>query len=180
MYERPRQKPSYVKFDRGKRETPPPVRLSAPPQRDRKSAWLAAIGVASLLGLVALGALALRDRPDPHYVRATKMVEAYELGKPEPARNYSNDVYRDALAELAQVNSASVSAQPAREMAEDIERRIAAFHARIERRRDDQRAVLDRYREREEINIQRTQHEVAHPQTVYPDCDEGEGAGHTH
>ena len=86
-------------------------------------------GVIVIIALLA-GSLALWSAtrgPDPHYIKARKMVTDYEFGKPLQLTNYEHPIYGEALGELALVDRDSISAEPAEALRVEIERNIEEF-----------------------------------------------------
>lgn len=112
------------------RDTHPPlvpiVRLHAAPKRAARRWQPVAAAIAALLIVIAV--VGYVKRPDEHFERAQKMIEAYEDGLMPSERDYSLPVYRNALRELSGVRPASVSSTEAHKLAEQIRRLIAKQH----------------------------------------------------
>lgn len=109
--------------------------------------------VAGILVLVVGSAFALfsqRDTTDPHFAQAKVVLERYELGKPEEARDYGHPAYAEALGELELVDHASQSARPAGELAADIRRRAAEQEARARARAVEMKAHQELQQRRDE------------------------------
>jgi hypothetical protein len=125
-----------------------------------------------IIALVAAGLHAMARRPDPHFLSATTMLNEYERGREEEARNYTNEVYERALSDLALVNSESVSYEEAHALRQDIEARREAFFAKVreaERDRSVRRTAND---EKRAEFAAKQNHSRMHPQVEYPECDE--------
>jgi hypothetical protein len=101
-----------------------------------------------LAGLVQIGWYATH-RPDSHYLRAEKLVNDYEIGRPKQVRNYGHTIYRQALDELELVDSGSVSANSAVALQSRIERDVLEFSQRREVEQTTRSAAAEKKARRE-------------------------------
>lgn len=118
----------------------PAVRVPVAKPKAASTALPLVVTISALL--LAGGALAIRrvqTAVDPHYTHAREMVSKYETGLPENQRDYTSRLYKDALAELDQVNPKSASAQAADEMKKELLARIDAFGKRMAAQEEQQR-----------------------------------------
>jgi len=143
--------------------------------------------VAFVLLLMGLGAHAMWSKmqgPDPHYLKAKKLVLDYEYGKPMSARNYGHATYRQALAELALVHPQSRSAEPARAMKMELEQNIATFRKQQKKIGEQLSSARVKIRERRELEVEARMQSLMSPKTEMPECELEEGddlyGGHAH
>ena len=168
-------KPKFVVQNRA--EAPPP----------RRGAATRILKTVFVLFLLAVGANALWSKiqgPDPHFLTAKKLVLDYEYGKPISSRNYEHVAYHQALAELAQVNPKSKSAEPAETLRIELERNIAAFREQQEKINNQLSAARVKSRKKKQLETQARLHSQLVPKTEFPECEEegmgGSGEGHKH
>lgn len=111
--------------------------------------WIV-LGILALLTVTGLGIMSLRgNRPDPHFLEAQKMLRDYELGKEPSQLDYQDPAYPAALAELGLVRPGSVSAEPARQLASDLNGKILAFREGLKRRQAEMEAAAKARDERD-------------------------------
>jgi hypothetical protein len=122
------------------------LRVAPPPQR-RIWPWV----LVGLVLCVLLGRALRPAEPDPHFLRAQQILEEHELGKPQEHLNYGDRVYIEVLDELRRVAPDSISAEPARELSDELGRAVDAFRAERQagRSREDALAAAERERARE-------------------------------
>lgn len=145
--------------------------------------------VTGILVIVVGSAFALffqRDTTDPHFAQAKVVLERYELGKPEEARDYGHPAYAEALAELALVDRASKSARPAEELAADIRRRALEQEARVRARAVEMKSHQELQQRRDEQFFRERrmrpppQSNPAAPECVEDGAKDPAAAEHTH
>ena len=152
-------------------------RVEAPPPR--RGAATRILKTAFVLLLLAAGINALWSKiqgPDPHFLTAKKLVLDYEYGKPISSRNYEHVAYHQALAELAQVNPKSKSADPADALRIELERNISAFREQQEKINQRLSTARVKNRKKKQLEAQARLHSQLVPQTDFPEC-EGEELG---
>jgi len=160
-------------------------RVEAPPPR--RGAATRILKTAFVLFLLAAGINALWSKiqgPDPHFLTAKKLVLDYEYGKPISSRNYEHVAYHQALAELAQVNPKSKSADPADALRIELERNISAFREQQEKINQRLSTARVKNRKKKQLEAQARLHSQLVPKTEFPEC-EGEdlsdpNGGHGH
>lgn len=143
-----------------------------PPEKSRSFRPALALTILVFAGLLAAGWHSLGQRPDPHFEKATKILNDYERGLAEEARNYNNDVYEQALTELKLVAPKSISFPEAQALRDDIVARRESFFVRLREsiRENSVREARDSEK-RAELAARRA-HSRMHPQVVFPECDE--------
>ena len=131
-------------------------------------------GAIVIIALLA-GSLALWSAtrgPDPHYIKARKMVTDYEFGKPLQLTNYEHPIYGEALGELALVDRDSISAEPAEALRVEIERNIEEFRLRQMRlsvRLDETRSKKQK-REAREFQVRAYTKLIPFDHEDHPEC----------
>jgi len=75
-----------------------------------------------------------KDEPDQHLLKARRMLERYENGRPEAQRDYESEAYVKVLDQLARVPQRSPQAIEAEDLAESIRRKIDAQRAAVRAR----------------------------------------------
>lgn len=111
------------------RKTPTPL----PRRHPRPSRSM----VAATILIMIVAVFAYIRRPDDHFRRAKKMIDAYEHGLMPAERDYSLPVYANTLRELSDVRAMSVSRVDAERLAERIRRALAQ-----QRQRDAVKATM--------------------------------------
>jgi hypothetical protein len=163
-----------------KPEKRPEIKLS---ERAEESRFVGPVPLAiALIGLAVTLGFAHRiisKTDDSNFVRARESVNQYELGRPESERNYDSPVYADALADLGKVDPASISAEPARRLTEDINARAELFHRRIAARAEAEKSIVQERIDREKAFDAGRQAALLSQRKTYPECVEGKG-GHAH
>jgi hypothetical protein len=171
----------------------PPVRTRPPRPEKRPEIKLSEAKVESrfigplplALGAIALAAtLGLAHRvssktEDPNYLMATESVNQYELGLPEPERNYDSPIYAEALDSLAKVDPDSISVEKAGLLATDIKSRVELFHRRIAARTQAELTIQNSRSEIDKEFMRAYQRDLLMQKKSYPECHEGEQA-HEH
>ena len=110
------------------------------------------LSIIALLTVTGLGMMSRHgNRPDPHFLQAQKSLRDYELGREPSQLDYQNPTYAETLAELALVNPRSVSAEPAHQLANDLNHKILAFHEGLKRRQAEMDAAAKASDERDRI-----------------------------
>jgi len=160
--------PKYARFAR-KRVA---ARQSASPRQRGGPRWGVWVAAAAMLAAVGYAAINTAARADPHFTRAREIVDRYERGRPEASRNYNGPAYDQALEELAQVAPRSVSADPARKMARDIEDRRHALGERKQAQAARLAVAQEKRKQRQGIEFARREDQLANPVTEFPECDE--------
>jgi hypothetical protein len=135
---------------------------------------------AFVLFLLAVGANAIWSKlqgPDPHFLTAKKLVLDYEYGKPKSTRNYEHVAYHQALAELAQVDPDSKSADPAETMRIELEQNIAAFREQQKKINEQLSSARIKSRRKKQLEAEARLHSQLVPKTEFPECELEEAAG---
>lgn len=147
---------------------------------ESRSRVLFLVGLVAVAGTVAAAVVLNADKDDPHYVKARNSVQAYEQGKPVERRNYTNPLYQSALDDLARVDPESISADPAKALADTIRLGIKDFEARQQSRQRSVSTETKKRQTRRRAIVDGILRERANPQTDYPECEDEESDGHDH
>ena len=139
-----------------------------------------AVGLAALIGLFVFAAFFRSEGPDRHYLDASKWVGDYEYGRLEEGLNYGHPVYTRALEELKLVDPESISAEPAKQLAADLEVKMQKFH---ERQWAEQQRLAKRKTRNKERNVaffQAQARDRVIAVNEYPECEREHGAADDH
>ena len=163
---------------RPRRRRPAKYTTAKPPADTAAKRWVA-LSLVVMAGLIAFVIWSSEEQPDPHYVKGLQLVDDYEVGKTDEARNYTHPAYAQALEELRLVDAGSISAAPAKELAEDIELRMRRFSERLAALAKDRARKKELNRKRNYDNLQARTRSRLSPQTEYPECEhEEKGQAH--
>ena len=152
----------------------PDIQITPEANGRSRSRMFFIVGLAAIVGLIVAAAVLGVERPDPHFVKARQMVTNYEQGKSFERRNYGNQIYQAALDQLVQVDPESVSADPAKQLSDEIRNGMRDFEDRQQQAKAERGLNLEEHqRARQRIQANNAR-ERANPQTDFPECDEEE------
>lgn len=111
---------------------PRPQRAGSPKRKHKgMGPKPALLGFAFLCVTVAYSMFGRSEPPEPHLVSARRIIDRYEEGRPESARDYESETYAKALDHLALVSGSSSQASEARNLIMEIRGKIASQRSRV-------------------------------------------------
>lgn len=129
------------------------------------------MGFLFLAVALSYAALGRTTAPDPYLGKARRMIERYESARPESARDYESEVYVEALKTLALVSGTPQEESVARDLAMEIQGKMAVQRARERMRGRELLAAQEARQRRDRAFIDESRRT-----TVRADDDEDHGA----
>lgn len=140
-------------------------------EADRIGAGPVVMGFLFLAVALSYAVLGRTTAPDPYLGKARRLIARYEAGRPEPARDYESDVYVEALKTLALVSGTPQEESAARDLAMEIQGKMAVQRARERMRGRELLATQEARQRRDRAFMEETQRT-----TVRADDDEDRAA----
>jgi hypothetical protein len=103
------------------------------------------------------------EPPDPHLLKARRLIDRYEEGRPEAARDYESETYARAMELLEQVSGSATEDSEARSLMMEIRGKIASQKARVRSRNRDLAARQEARQRRDLAFIEGTRRIVSGP-----------------